>query len=85
MVLKINLGEREGKFRELAMKRYGYRKGALQKASADIYNNWIREQDGYDKIPKVDDPFKGIEGALKKYRGKITSVELQHETIDWGD
>ena len=30
-------------------------------------------------IPKVKDPFKLIEGMLKRLRGKKTSVQLQYE------
>ena len=32
-----------------------------------------------DKMPKVDDPFKLVEGMLGHLKGKKTSVQLQHE------
>ena len=32
------------------------------------------------RVPKVKDPFKLVRGILSDLRGKMTSVELQHET-----
>ncbi len=78
MVLKFEIEEElENKFRETAMKRYGYTKGSLQKASREAFGNWILQQT--QKTPKVSNPFDLIEGILIKSRGKKTSVELQHE------
>lgn len=78
MVLKIELRkDLEHKFREKAMMRYGYKKGALQKATEEALINWISFQS--NKIPKADDPFKLVEGMLSHLRGKKTSVQLQHE------
>ena len=78
MVLKVDLEkELEYKFREAAMKKFGYSKGSIQKASREALSSWVMQQS--TKIPKVDDPFKLVEGMLSHLRGKTTSVELQHE------
>ena len=78
MVLKVELEkELEHKFREAAMMKYGYQKGSLQKATKEALSSWVMQQS--TKIPKVDDPFKLVEGMLSHLRGKTTSVELQHE------
>ena len=78
MVLKFELEEElENKFRESAMKKYGYMKGSLQKATREALTNWVNQQPR--KIPKVDDPFKLVEGILSHLKGKKTSVQLQHE------
>jgi len=75
MSLRLELEDLEQQFRETAMKKYGYSKGALQKASREAFQKWILEQQG---LPTAKDPFILIRGILKKYRGKVTSVELQH-------
>ena len=78
MVLKVELEkELEHKFRETAMKKFGYSKGSIQKASREALSSWIVQQP--TKVPKVDDPFKLVEGMLSHLKGKKTSVQLQHE------
>ena len=78
MVLKVELEkELEHKFRETAMKKFGYSKGSIKKASREALSSWIMQQPA--KIPKVEDPFKLARGALKHLKGKTTSVQLQHE------
>ena len=78
MVLKLELEkEIEHKFREAAMRKYGYMRGSLQKATKEALSNWIIQQS--TKIPKVDDPFKLVRGMLSHLKGKKTSVQLQHE------
>ena len=80
MVLKVELEkELEHKFREAAMRKYGYQKGSLQKATKEALGNWVMQQS--TKIPKVDDPFKLVRGILSHLKGKYTSVELQHEAV----
>ena len=78
MVLKVELEkELENKFREAAMRKYGYAKGSLQKATKEALASRAMRQSS--KVPKVEDPFKLVEGMLGHLRGKTTSVELQHE------
>lgn len=44
MSLKVNLNkELEKKFRELAMKKYGYSRGSLKKAAHHAIELWTRE------------------------------------------
>ena len=75
MSLRLELEELEKKFRETAMRKYGYSKGSLKKASMEAFRVWINEQ---KEIPISDTPFDLIEGMLQKFRGKVSSVELQH-------
>lgn len=78
MVLKCELEKNlEQQFRQAAMKRYGYMKGSLQKATREAVTYWVAQQS--EKLSKVDDPFALVEGILHRIRGKKTSVELQHE------
>lgn len=83
MVLKVELEkELEYRFREAAMKKYGYVKGSLQRATKEALTNWVTQQS--TSLPKVDDPFKLVEGMLSHLKGKKTSVQLQHEaTKSW--
>ena len=80
MSLRIEPEELEQKFRERAMKRYGYEKGSLKKAAKEAIRQWIREQ---DEIPTVDEPFALIEGMLEKWKGKTSAVEMQHTKKLW--
>ena len=78
MVLKVELEkDLEHKFRETAMRKYGYAKGSLKKASREALSSWVNQQSS--KVPKVEDPFKIARGVLKHLKGKKTSVQLQHE------
>ena len=78
MVLKFVLEkELEHKFREVAMRKYGYARGSLQKATKEALSNWVMQQS--TKVPIVDNPFKLVEGILGYLKGKKTSVQLQHE------
>ena len=78
MVLKLEFEkEFELKFRELAMRKYGYSKGALRKASKEALQRWISQEN--TSLPKLQDPFKKLRGCMKHLKGKYTSVELQHE------
>ena len=81
MVLKVEINKDiEQKFRERAMRKFGYRKGALQKATEEALGSW--EDFRSNSIPMVDDPFKLVEGILSHLKGKKTSVQLQHEAMD---
>lgn len=78
MTIKVEFeGEFENKFRELAMKKYGFSKGAIKKASKEAIQNWIKIED--IQLPKVKDSIKTIKGIMKELRGKYNSVELQHQ------
>ena len=80
MVLKFELEkELEHKFREAAMKKYGYSRGSLKRATKEALSSWVMQQSM--TVPKVDDPFKLVRGMLKELKGKTTSVELQHEAV----
>jgi hypothetical protein len=77
MSLRVQIDiELERKFREAAMKRYGYTKGALIKAAEDAILNWLSTAE--QENPNFEgDPIKAIEGLLKDV--DIDSVTLQHE------
>lgn len=80
MSLRLEIDkELEKRFRETAMKEFGYGKGSLKKASEMALLKWVNERPR-KPIKKVDDPIKLLKGKLSKYRGKITSVEMQHES-----
>ncbi len=67
----------EQRFREAAMRRYGYRKGALGKAAEDAVRKWSGRHEGIEKHKKeIGDPVEAISGLLKGV--KMSSVELQH-------
>jgi hypothetical protein len=77
MSLRVQINpEVEEKFREAAMKRFGYGKGALNKAAEEAILRWLSTS---EKKPTFEgDPVKAIEGLLKDVN--IDSVTLQHET-----
>ncbi len=80
MSLRLELDEElERKFREMAMKEFGYRKGSITKATEVAITNWVKIKESKKPIKKVSDPLKLIEGCMSKYKGRMTSVELQHE------
>ncbi|MBI4918318.1 hypothetical protein HY837_00170 [archaeon] len=81
MVLKLVLNEDvERRFREKAMRKFGFSKGSLKKASEFVINKWLIDEKE-EKLPKVKDPIKLIDGILSHLKGKYTSVELQHEAL----
>ena len=69
----------ENRFRKTAMETYGYGKGALKSAAEEAFELWMfmEKQNG---IERVEDPVKLIEGIFSRFRGKYTSVQLQHES-----
>jgi hypothetical protein len=77
MSLRVQLDPKlERKFRETAMKKFGYGKGALSKAAEEAILNWVSTE---GETPCFEgDPVKAIEGLLKDV--KMDSVKLQHET-----
>jgi hypothetical protein len=69
--------EVERKFRETAMKLYGYGKGSLSIASEKALSQWVSNM--YEVIEIVDtieDPLDAISGLLKGI--DTDGVELQH-------
>jgi hypothetical protein len=67
----------EQKFREFAMKKFGYAKGALSKAAEEALIQWTLTQEK-EKISFNKDPVEAIDGLLSNIN--IDSVSLQHET-----
>ena len=68
----------EKRFRKLAMKLYGYGRGALSIAAEKALNEWIaRVSEAVEVVGLLDDPVEAIYGMLSHV--KKSSVELQHE------
>ena len=77
MLLRVQIDSKlENIFREAAMKKFGYGKGALSKAAEEAILNWISSEK--ETIVFEEDPVKAIEGLLKDI--EVDSVKLQHET-----
>ncbi|MGQ4892013.1 MAG: hypothetical protein ACP6IP_05940 [Candidatus Njordarchaeia archaeon] len=78
-MLRVNIDKRlELKFREIAMKRYGYVKGSLSKAIEEAILKWISSVE--DEIIDFDgDPVEVLDGMLSDV--KASSVDLQHEVL----
>lgn len=82
MVLKVEFDEKfERKFRELAMRKYGFYKGSIKKASEEALSSWINSEEKI--LPSIDDPINLIRGILKSEKGKKSSVDLQHDKSVW--
>ena len=81
MVLKLVLDhDLEKKFREVAMRRFGFSKGSLKKASELAIKHWVCQEE--KQLPKTKDYFSEVKGIMKHLRGKYTSVQLQHEAME---
>ncbi len=77
MSLRVQIDDKlERKFREKAMKKFGYGKGALSKAAEEAILNWVSIA-GEEDVNFEGDPVKAIEGLLKDVN--VDSVTLQHE------
>jgi hypothetical protein len=77
MSLRVQINQKlEQKFREAAMKRFGYGKGALSKAAEEAIMKWISTIEKEDLIFE-EDPVEAIDGLLSDI--EMDSVELQHE------
>ena len=80
MVLKVNVDEKlELRFRELAMKKFGYSKGALSRALEEAIIKWISDTESEEYVFEGD-PVEAIDGLLAEI--DIDSVELQHRIKD---
>jgi hypothetical protein len=71
--------ELEQKFRRLAMRRFGYSKGALTKAAEQAILEWVSAEEK-DKVVFEGDPVEALDGLLAGV--EIDSVRLQHEIKD---
>jgi hypothetical protein len=71
----------ERKFREAAMKLYGYGKGSLSTASEKAFTAWLSQvSEVMDLAETVEDPVEAIYGMLSHV--SRTGVDLQHEARD---
>ena len=78
MSLRVQIDNKlEQKFREAAMKKYGYAKGSLSKAAEQAILNWLSIVEK-ENVAFEGDPVKAIEGLLKDI--DTDSVSLQHES-----
>jgi hypothetical protein len=79
MSLRVQIDPKlEHKFREAAMKKYGYTKGALSKAAEEAILNWLPTANKEKEIFEGN-PITAIEGLLKDIQ--VDSVTLQHEVL----
>jgi hypothetical protein len=87
--MKVEVSEEtERKFRRAAMKRFGYRKGALSAAAEEAFRKWAIS---VEEVPEFrEDPVEAIDGLMAGV--DMDSVELQHlipklwaEMIEKGD
>lgn len=64
----------ERRFREAAMRRFGYMKGALSKAAEEALLKWLSSIG--ETAPFEGDPVEAIDGLLADV--DVDAVELQH-------
>jgi len=64
----------EKRFRETAMRRFGFGKGALTRAAEQAFERWLST--AKENVRFEGDPIKVIDGILVGM--KMNSVELQH-------
>ncbi len=68
----------EKRFRRVAMRKFGYGRGALSDAAEAALAEWSSKEDLDENLTgEMEDPVAVIEGLLKEV--KETSVRLQHE------
>ena len=81
MVLKLEFTPQfEERIKEQAMRKYGFSRGSIKKASEEAFKRWLKEQEQID-VPMKRDPFKTLRGSMSHLKGKYTSVQLQHESV----
>jgi hypothetical protein len=80
--IKVQLSEQtERKFREAAMRHFGYGKGALSLAAERALSDWAaRERKVERLLADIGDPLDAIEGVLVHV--KKGAVQLQHEATE---
>ncbi len=77
--IKVYLPDQlERKFREVAMRLFGYGKGSLSLASERAIELWLSQVSEVLEVGEsIEDPVEAIFGMLSHV--KKTGVELQHE------
>lgn len=65
--------ELEEKFREAAMRRFGFKKGALSRATEEAIERWLLS---LEEVRFEGEPVDAIDGLLSDL--DMDSVELQH-------
>ncbi len=83
MAIKVELDENlEKEFRELAMKKFGYSKGSIKKATETAIREWTAVETGRKVATSQSKKGKSgvdlLTGLLKDVKHR-TSVEEQHE------
>ena len=79
-MIRARIDERlERRFRELAMRRFGYGKGALTRAVEEAIIRWISFVER-EELVFEGDPVEAIDGILSDI--EVESVELQHRIRD---
>jgi len=76
-ILKVQIDDEvERRFRELAMRKFGFGKGSLSEAAQEAILRWISEAER--KVMEFKgDPVEAVDGLLADV--KMDSVKLQHE------
>lgn len=70
--------ELERRFREAAMRLYGYGRGSLSIASEKAFSSWLSQVSEVLEVAEaIDDPVEAIYGMLSHV--ERSGVELQHE------
>lgn len=76
-LLKVQVDDKvERRFRELAMRKFGFGKGSLSEAAQDAFLRWISEAETRVREFKGD-PVDAVDGLLADVN--VDSVKLQHE------
>ena len=79
--MRVNIGEKlEKRFRELAMKKFGYGKGALSKAAQEAILRWVSQMETQEELMFEGDPVEAIDGLLAGI--DVEAVDLQHKATD---
>ena len=74
MALRVNVNEElENRFREAAMRKFGFTKGALSQAAEEAIRLWLAST---SRGRFEGDPVQAIDGILSNI--KMDSVKLQH-------
>ena len=72
--------ELERRFRELAMRKFGYSKGAISRAAQEAIAMWVSRV-GSEGFQFEEDPIEAIDGLLSDVR--LDAVELQHKATEF--